>query len=339
MITIKDIAGALGVSPSTVTRALAGNSRISAETVRRVREKAETMGYVADLSARAMQSGTSALLGLLLPDIQNSFYAGMARTVAEQCRKAGYQLVLAVTEDDPEIEEQHIRALVGARCAGVLMVPSGKVSSASGRLLTNVPTVQLVRRSESLQACGVGIDDRNALATATGLLLDLGHRRIGLLLGEAQLDTACARRKGYEEAHVARGLSADPDLIRAGSPRARHGRDATTEILNLPASPTAIVSAGAALTEGMLDAVSEHFGAREPNVSMLGFGDSSAFRWWRGGGLSTITLPITDIAAIACERLLERITSGGVTSTNNRFVCLDTGIVLRGSTSPPSVNG
>lgn len=338
MVTIKDIASALGVSPSTVTRALAGNSRISAATVHRVREQAEAMGYVADLSARAMQSGTSALLGLLLPDIQNSFYAGMARTVAEQCRKAGYQLVLAVTEDDPEIEQQHIRALVGARCAGVLLVPSAKVSVASGRLLSNVPTVQLVRRSETLHACCVGIDDSNALATATGLLLDLGHRRIGILLGESQLDTACARRQGHEQAYASRGLSPESELVRVGAPRARHGRDATAAMLKLSTPPTAIVSAGAALTEGMLDAVSDYFGTEEPNVSMLGFGDSSAFRWWRGGGLSTITLPIADIAATACERLFERIDSKGASPADNTFVCLDTGIVLRGSTAPPTVN-
>lgn len=255
MVTIKDIAGALGVSPSTVTRALAGNSRISSETTHRIREKAEAMGYVANLSARTMQKGASALLGLLLPDIQNSFYSTMARFIAEQCRRAGYQLVLSVTEDDPEIEEGHIRTLVGARCAGVLIVPSGDVSSASGRLLANVPTVQLIRRSETLSVGGVGIDDRKALETATGLLLDLGHRRIGLLLGNPQLYTARARRQGYEEAHATRGLQPDLDLISTGSPRAQHGRDATNEMLKLEFPPTAILSAGAALTEGMLDAI------------------------------------------------------------------------------------
>lgn len=335
MMTIKDIARALGVAPSTVTRALAGHPRISAETMRKVREKAEAMGYVADLSARAMQSGTSALVGLLVPDIQNSFYASMARTVAEQCRNAGYQLVLAVTEDDPLIEEQHIRTLIGARCAGVLLVPSGQISSASARLLAGVPTVQLVRRSDKLQADGVGIDDRKALANATGLLLDLGHTRIGLLLGEAQLDTARARQAGYEDAHIARGLTPDPTLIQVGSPRARHGHDATSELLNLKIPPSSILSAGAALTEGMLDAVSEHYGTAEPTVSLLGFGDNSAFRWWRNAGLSTITLPIADIAATACERLFERITKGSAAQTNYVFVCLDTGVALRGTTTPP----
>jgi LacI family transcriptional regulator len=195
--------------------------------------------------------------------------------------------------------------------------------------------VQLVRRSDKLQADGVGIDDRKALANATGLLLDLGHTRIGLLLGEAQLDTARARQAGYEAAHIARGLTPDPTLIQVGSPRARHGHDATSELLNLKIPPSSILSAGAALTEGMLDAVSEHYGTAEPTVSLLGFGDNSAFRWWRNAGLSTITLPIADIAATACERLFERITKGSAAQTNYVFVCLDTGVALRGTTTPP----
>ena len=111
MVTIKDIARSLGVSPSTVTRALAGHGRISAETIRRVRECAEAMGYVADSSARAMQSGTSALIGLLMPDIQNNFYSTMARAAAGLCRRRGFQMVLSVTEDDPRLEEEQIRAL------------------------------------------------------------------------------------------------------------------------------------------------------------------------------------------------------------------------------------
>ena len=152
MVTIKDIARSLGVSPSTVTRALAGHGRISAETVRRVRECAEAMGYGADSSARAMQSGTSALIGLLMPDIQNNFYSTMARAAAVLCQRRGFQMVLSVTEDDPRLEEEQIRALVGARCAGTLIVPTAQMTLASQRLLSTVPKVQLVRRSASSRA-------------------------------------------------------------------------------------------------------------------------------------------------------------------------------------------
>jgi LacI family transcriptional regulator len=334
MVTIKDIARALGVSPSTVTRALAGNTRISAETIRRVRERAEAMGYVADSSARAMQSGTSALVGLLMPDIQNNFYATMARAAAGHCRRQGFQLVLSITEDDPQLEEAQIRALVGARCAGTLIVPTARMSSTSQRLLSGVPKVQLIRRSGTLQASGFGFDDRKALATACGLLLDLGHRSIGLLVGNDDLDTAQARRAGYLDAYEARGIEPDAKLIRPGSPRSGHGREATAELLRGPDTPTAIIAAGAALTDGMLDAIAGLPREAQAGVSLLGFGDNPAFGWWQGGGLTTISLPLENIVTAACERLFESTADRSVDSNAHGFTVLETGLILRGSTRP-----
>lgn len=336
MVTIKDIARALGISPSTVTRALAGNPRISAATIQRVRQQAGLMGYVADSAARAMQCGTSALVGLLVPDIENLFYASMARTVAQSCHAAGYQLVLSVTEDDPANEEQHIRALIGARCAGVLLVPTGGITDGSCRLLDKVPTVQLIRRTDKLASSSIGIDDRKALFAATGYLLDSGHRRIGLLAGDDSLDTSRARRRGFSDAHATHSLQPDPALTRLGVPRASHGRDAALALLAMAQPPSAILAAGAALTEGMLDAVSAHYGSARPAVSLLGFGDSAACRWWQGDGLSTITLPMPEIAQTAWERLLALIDNPAADPVEPTIISLDTGIVLRGSTRPPS---
>ncbi len=336
MVTIKDIARELGVSPSTVTRALAGSSRISAETIRRVRQQAEQMGYVADSAARAMRSGTSALIGLLVPDIQNSFYATMARIAAQSCQRAGYQLVLSVTEDHPQIEESHVRALIGARCAGVMVVPTGGIRPATCHLLAGVPTVQMIRRAEGLRADGFGVNDRKALLAATGYLLDLGHRRIALLVGDKSLDTARARFNGYVDAFAARGLQPDIDLVCAGAPRASQGSEALRALLSRRVPPTAIVAAGAALTEGMLDAVSAHYGSRYPAVSLLGFGDTAAFRWWQGEGLSTIALPIAAIAEAAWARLQGLISAPGAATSSAAVVSFDTSMVLRGSARPPA---
>ena len=338
MVTIKDIARALGVSPSTVTRALAGNPRISAATIRRVRERAEAMGYVADSSARAMQSGTSSLVGLLMPDIQNNFYSTMARAAAQHCLSQGLQLVLCVTEDDPKLEEEQIRALVGARCAGALIVPTAQMSSASKGLLSNVANVQMVRRTGSLQSSGFGFDDRKALSTACGYLLDLGHRRIGLLVGDAELDTAQARRAGYIDAYEARGIDSNPNLIKPGPPRARHGREATAHLLQGPGTPTAIIAAGSALTEGMLDAVADQYEDGPTELSLLGFGDNPAFRWWRGGGLTTVSLPLEDIVSAACNRLFELIKNRSSEQSECSFTAFETGLILRGSTRPETTD-
>ncbi len=329
-VTVKDIARELGVAPSTVTRALAGSSRISPATVRRVREQAEAMGYVADTTARAMQRGTSALIGLLVPDIQNRFYATMARRIADQCRRHDHQLVLAVTEDDPGLEAEHVRALVGARCAGVLSVPSPGIKQATCALLNSIPTIQLIRHHQGITSDGFGIDDVHALRTATRYLLDLGHARIGLLCGGDDLDTAQARRSGYEQAHLERHVALDPELVRVGEPRAEQGRAATARLLSQPRPPSAIVAAGAALTEGLLDAVSGHEAKMNGIPSLIGFGDQAALRWWQGGGLTTLDLPLEEVADAAAERLFELIASGATATPS--FRRFEARIILRGST-------
>ena len=334
MVTIKDIARALGVAPSTVTRALSGSNRIGAETVRRVRAQAEAMGYVVDSSARAMRTGRSALVGLLLPDIQNSFYAAMAHVAAEHCRHRGYQLVLSLTGDEPEREEAHIRELVSARCAGILLVPSGGLRPSSAQMLSGVPAVQLVRHCPRLSAPGFGVDDRKALSAACGYLLDLGHRNIGLLVGPEALDTARARRDGFLEAFSRRKLQADENLVRLGPPRAQQGAEATRYLLDAKTVPTAIIAAGSALTDGMLEAIAGRFGPHPPRLSLIGFGDSAAYRWWHGEGLTSIALPVPEIAAAACKCLFDAIDLPMGERPEVSFMALETALVLRGSVSP-----
>ena len=334
-VTIKDIARALGVAPSTVTRALAGSSRISAETVRRVRQTAEAMGYVADSAARAMRSGRSALVGLLIPDIQNHFYATMARTVARSCQARGHQLVLSMTEDDPAIEEQHVRALAGARCAGVLLVPTVGPTPDTRRLLSGLSVVQLIRRQADLAADGFGIDDEGAIHSATGYLLDLGHRRIGFVCGHGSLDTAVARRAGYERALRERGIDLDPGLVEAGEPRVAHGREAVGRLMALTEAPSALLAGGAALTEGLLDGVSARAGGRASDLAVVGFGDAAALRWWPGGGLTTVALPIDQVADAGCRRLFEGIDQGRTAPDTPAFVRFETSMVLRGSARAP----
>ena len=332
-VTIKDIARELGVAPSTVTRALADNPRISAETASRIRRQAKSMGYVVDATARAMQRGTSALVGLLVPDIQNRFYATMARRVADHCRRHGHQLVLAVTEDDPGLESEHVRALVGARCAGVLIVPSPEMDQTTCTLLATLPTIQLIRHHEGLASHGFGVDDFHAIHTATRYLLDLGHERIGLLCGSARLDTARARREGYEHAHRERDTAIEPALVEVSEPRAEQGRAAALRLLSR--SPSAVIAAGAALTEGMLDAVNGLGLPSDQGPSLLGFGDQTALHWWREGGLTTLDLPLEDVADAASLRLFEIIEGHDTANEAFSFRRFEARMVLRGSTRRP----
>ena len=174
MITIKDIAQKVGVSSSTVARALNDSPHISEPTKLKVREAARELGYVVHSAARLMRGETSTVIGLTVPDIENEFYATLARAVAEVCRESGFQLVLSITEDEPAIEYQHLHALVGAQAAGVVIVPTATPSSASLTLLERLPSVQLIRHLPALDSDWFAIDDERGIRAATR-----ASRRVG----------------------------------------------------------------------------------------------------------------------------------------------------------------
>jgi hypothetical protein len=121
MLTARDIAEALGVSISTIGRAMADDPRISAETKARVRRAAEKAGYIGSTPARVMRGGTSKLVGLLLPDVRND--AEIAKALSETCDREDHRLVLAITGDDREVEARHIREPVGARLPASSLSP------------------------------------------------------------------------------------------------------------------------------------------------------------------------------------------------------------------------
>src|ERR1700730_12894095 len=123
-VTILDIAKCLDISHTTVSRAIAGHEHISEETKRRVKQAVRQMGYVPNASARTMRGQRSSVIGLIIPDVQNDFYATVAKIVADNLAAHAMQLMLSVTEDDPDRELRELRALTEARPSGVIIVPT-----------------------------------------------------------------------------------------------------------------------------------------------------------------------------------------------------------------------
>jgi LacI family transcriptional regulator len=110
VVTIKHIAQHLGVAASTVARALSQDTRISIATRAKVAQAAQELGYVAHSAARQMRSQRSQLVGLVIPDVLNGFYSTAAQAISQSFDEAGYQLVLCISEDKPEVEMRQVRS-------------------------------------------------------------------------------------------------------------------------------------------------------------------------------------------------------------------------------------
>ena len=187
--TIKDIADYLGVSHTTVSRALNDKPSISDETKKKVRDATRKLGYIQNVAAKTMRGSRSSVIGLIVPDIENVFYAGVAKTIAQECNNESLQLLLMISEDDPEREYEHIKILREHLAAGVIITPSEAMLPESLRLLKNLPVVQMLRVNENLGNTRITFDDKKALKLATGHLLELGHSRIAYIGGHRSLST------------------------------------------------------------------------------------------------------------------------------------------------------
>jgi DNA-binding LacI/PurR family transcriptional regulator len=333
-IKLKDLAASLELSISTVARALADSPRIGKATTERVKAEAQRQGYVVDLAARTMRQGTSSLIGLIAPDLQNDFYATAARAVSAWCQERGLQLVVSVTNDDPATELQHVRNLYSSRVKGIVLIPSVQISPETRRLLAWIPHVQLVRQCEKLASDWFGIADEEAMRLGVAHLAALGHRRIAYIGSALTISTGAKRLDGFRRALREYGLDADGAVTEVGGCDAEFGHAAMARILALKHRPTGVVTAGARICVGAYSSAREQGVAVPGELSFVGFSDAPALRWW-GDGLTTIGLPVEDIATAAMDCLLRRAERRDRVAKPPMHVMHRPVLIVRGSTASP----
>jgi DNA-binding LacI/PurR family transcriptional regulator len=334
MITAREVAEKVGISISTVGRALADDPRISAETKAKVRRVADELGYAGNLPARMMRGNSSNLIGLILPDVRNDFYSSIAQALSESYDRQGCRLVLSITGDDREAEHRHIRDLVSARVAGIIIVPTAKPRRESAALLASVPHVQLLRHIPALGSAWFGIDDEVALEAATSHLIKLGHRCIAYIGGSPALSTGAARLRGVKKAFEVAGLAADSLQAIVGSPTINLGEAAVGSLLDAAAPPTAVVSGAVHVSEGILTALRRRAVEVPGELSVIAFGDPIWFAWW-GPGLTTIQPPIGSLATTCGLWFLDHIRNNDGAGMATHQATSQSTLVVRGSTTPP----
>jgi LacI family transcriptional regulator len=334
VITIKHIAHRLGLSPSTVGRALADHPRISRETKELVRGTAEELGYVANMPARVMRTGSSHLVGLLVPDVRNSFFSMVAHVLSKCFESEGFHLALSITDDDRDIEMQHVREMVSARVAALVIVPSAAPRRETLTLLQMVPHVQFLRRVPAIDSDWFGIDEERAMLEATNHLLGLGHRRIAYI-GDTIYPTGRARYEAFRRAYAEAGCAIEEAQIELGPPIVRFGAEAAARALDRRPAATAVLTASVPATLGVV----EQLEARKVDVpgalSVVGFGDGPWHRWWRSG-LTTLRLPVEELATSCGLWLLHRLRSGRLGVARDPHIAISQSLlVVRSSTARP----
>jgi LacI family transcriptional regulator len=332
MVTIKDIAARLQVSASTVGRALADDPRISTATKQRVLQAANEVGYVANRAAQMMRGVSSNLVGLVVPDIRNSFYSTITHALSKCLETGGLQLTLSETDDDRMTELRHIRELTSVNVAGIILVPSARPHPDSVRLLKQTRHIQLLRKHSSLGEQWFGIDDHQALYLTTKHLVDLGHKRIAYIGGSDELPTGASRLSGFRRA-IAGSLAANQTVEGLGFPASQtFGREALQRLLASRKPPTAVVAGTVQHTLSLLEEIHDQDLSIPEQLSVVGFGDEMAFRWW-GPGLTTVSLPVSELATACGLWFVHQLKHGSTNGVPYSSVSPPQ-LIVRGSTRP-----
>ena len=310
--TIRDVAAAAGVSPMTVSRVLNRSPLVAAETAERVRAALDALGFRPNQTARNLrQRRTVTMIGLVVDDIGNPFYANLGRGVEMVAERNGALLVVSSCGDDPAREREVVATLVERGMDGLLMYPTvGDHGYLADGLPEKRPVVVLGRRAAGLDTDIVLVDNVDAAQRAVAHLHAHGHRRIGLVgyghrsdLGDdPDADHRLGRLEGYRRALAAAGIGYDPALVRSRCVGAEEAADAVRGLLALPDPPTALFTTNNRMTVGALRAL----GAGLSGVALVGFDDFELADVFEPG-ITVVTQDPVEMGRRAAELLFGRL--------------------------------
>ncbi|WP_027945010.1 LacI family DNA-binding transcriptional regulator [Amycolatopsis taiwanensis] len=323
MATINDVARRAGVSTATVSRALNGKSTVDPALVTRVRAAAKELGYHPNGLARNLRRQETAVLALIIADVENPFFTAIARGVEDVAQAEGYSVVLCNSDESAEKERRYIDVALQERVAGVILSPTGATSNVERLHERGTPVVAVDRPLPAGDQ--VLVDTRLAAREATNHLIAAGYRRIGCVTGPAGVRTANDRLAGYRDAIRAANR---PELFRHGQYWAAGGKQATVELLAEPEPPDALLIANSAMAIGVLEALSEAKLRLGRDIGVVTF-DDAAWATLIDPPLTVVAQPAYEIGEQAAKLLFARI---GDPSPPPHTVTLAARLVTRGST-------
>jgi LacI family transcriptional regulator len=328
--TIIDVAKAAGVSKSTAARVLAGLPNISDTARERVRAAAVAIGYERNTLAAGMRSGRSGLLGLVIPDISNPFWAEVARGAQDRAAAADLSLMVMSSDWDPATEARHIQALRRARVDGAVINPvSDQVGDLPG---AGTPVVLIGSAAEAFAGIpSVGSDIHHAVTLGMDFLVSKGHDMPSLILGPPSR-LARTRFLNVVRRHcIARDRDPGDLAIESADYTVRGGRAAMHRLLaRRTVGHGCVFAANDMMALGALMALHEAGVNCPRDVSVLGF-DGSPIGACSAPQLTTIAKPAREIAARAVSMLIDRIDRGTACAIEELRVHLPGRLVERAS--------
>lgn len=303
-VTIIDVAAAAGVSKSTVSRILDDRlPRSDSQTARRVRKVAAELGYIRDVSAASLRRGSTMTIGVIVPRLTDTVMAMLYEAIARACGRAGQFAIVATTDDKPDAGREAAETLLKRGVDGLILSTSRTDDDFPSELAERDVRYVLTLRTDGRGPASV-CDDRLGGFLATRHLLDLGHRRIGLIAGPSYASSALGRVEGYRQALAEAGAEIDPGWVIESTFGMDSGAEAAERLMRLENRPTAIFAVNDNTAVGALSALSRMGLSVPEDVSLVGYNDIPLVSRLPMP-LTSVRVPFDQVAAAALELLVQ----------------------------------
>lgn len=331
-VTIKDIARELGISPSTVSRALKDHPDISPETKKQVRELVEKLNYRPNPIALSLRGQKTRIMGVIVPEMVHHFFSSVISGIEEEAIEAGYNVMIFQSNELYEREVLNTQSLISSRVDGVLVSISKttlKFPHIREILENDIPVVFFDRAPEEIQTDKVVVDDFTGAMDAVEYLIRTGCKRIAHLAAPQHLQIGYQRKRGYISALEKNGMEVDDNLIIKCDTH-DEALEVTPKLMSLPDPPDAIFAVNDLTATGVLK-VLRKMGKRVPDdVSVVGFTD---------GLVATVTdPPLSSVSQHGFEmgrksaKILLRRIENGIDLKHPITEVIKTDLILREST-------
>lgn len=330
-ITLNDVARLAGVSAATVSRCINEPNSVRLAKRKVVQQAIDELGYVPHGAARALASNRTRMIGAVFPSLDTTLFGGMLEALQGEIADAGYTLVIASSNYDIDKEYADVRTLLSSGIDALTLV-GGARADRTYDIIQRKKTPYILNWVSSAKGghpC-IGFDNYNAAMKVSRYLLDLGHKRFGMISGKIENnDRAAMRRNGVRDSLRDRGLDLDSSRVIQRRFGVEEGREAFRLLMSMPNPPTAIVCGSDPFAYGSIFEAQE-MGIDIPgDVSVTGFDDMWLAAQIRPS-LTTVQTPRREIGIEVGRHLLARLTGKHIVQP----LPLDTKLIVRNSSGP-----
>ena len=330
--TLKNIASRVGVSISTVSRVLSGKAsqyRISKATEQAVLFAANELNYRPNQLARGLRMRRTRTLGLVIPDISNSFFSSIARSIEIQARKDKYSIILCDSQENLEFEIASIRLLQSHKVDGFIICPVGKEREYLEQLVSNfnIPLVIIDRSFPGMNCSTVTAENYKGSMAAVSYLMENGHTTIGCIQGLIGNLVNKHRIQGYIDVHKKFDIPFESNLIVGDSFSEEGGYQHARALLALPDRPTAIYACSNQIALGTIRAIHEAGLNIPDDISLMAIDDEIYFKYM-STPITAVSQPREEMGIKAFELLVDQVEGG---TNHPQYITFPTNIIVRQS--------